>query len=426
MNARNKAVRRGVVSTLTVALCLGGFVYACVESKITTNQPSISSTAESSNSSQSSNSSAGASRGFDRNALLASLAENVIVPTYAELVTATAALETAAAAYATSLSPSDLAAARVAWRAAMHVWQRAELTQLGPAGISGAVPGGQDLRDEIYSWPLVNRCRTDTIVVSGDYAHTETFANELVNVRGLDALEYLLFNESTANACAPQTPINAEGSWDALTDVAQRRADFAHSLSLILHEHAQVLHAAWDPQAGNFTAELAGAGQSATTYDSAQAALNAVSDAMFYIEGVTKDVKLAVPTGLSPDCSSDTCPNDLELAFSHDSKEAIRQNIIGFAHLLSGGTADDALGFYDWLRHVGAGDLADTMQAKIDDAEAAVDAIEEDDLAVALANDPASVEALYFALKSATDLLKSDFITVLDLELPQDVQGDND
>jgi uncharacterized protein len=47
-------------------------------------------------------------------------------------------------------------------------------------------------------------------------------------------------------------------------------------------------------------------------------------------------------------------------------------------------------------------------------------------LAAALDQDPASVEALYFALKDVADLLKSDFITTLDLELPQAVEGDND
>jgi hypothetical protein len=40
--------------------------------------------------------------------------------------------------------------------------------------------------------------------------------------------------------------------------------------------------------------------------------------------------------------------------------------------------------------------------------------------------DKASVRAFYDALKGVTDLLKTEVVTVLDLELPQTLEGDND
>jgi len=80
----------------------------------------------------------------------------------------------------------------------------------------------------------------------------------------------------------------------------------------------------------------------------------------------------------------------------------------------------------DWLVAAGAPELAERMGDDIEAALAAVDAIEEDDLADALVADKASVESLYLATKAITDELKSQFVTVLDLELPQGAEGDND
>ena len=44
----------------------------------------------------------------------------------------------------------------------------------------------------------------------------------------------------------------------------------------------------------------------------------------------------------------------------------------------------------------------------------------------ALATDPAKVMTVYTAFKGLTDLLKTEFVTVLNLELPKTTQGDND
>jgi predicted lipoprotein len=399
---------RAAVAAVVVSLSLGVLTYACVFSKTTSNKPDASS------------SSGGT---FDRNALLRSLGDNVFTPTYAEFVTATETLEATTAKYAATLDVAERDAARLAWREAMDVWQRAELFQIGPAGVSGVAVGGRDLRDEIYSWALVNRCATDQVLVSRAFNDLPAFRSQLVNVRGLDAMEYVLFNESTSNMCAPQVPINADGTWDALTDLEQRRADYASALAVLVHENAVELSDAWSPSGDDFASELARAGSSDAGYESAQVALNAVSDAMFYLEAVTKDVKLALPTGLSADCTADTCPEELELRFARYSKQAIRQNIIGFELVFTGG---DGLGFDDWLRDIGAGDVADAMIAELANAHVALDTIEESDLVSALEQDPQSVEQVYFALKKVSDVLKSDFITTLDLDLPNAVQGDND
>ncbi|HZO11796.1 MAG TPA: imelysin family protein [Polyangiaceae bacterium] len=366
------------------------------------------------------------SSGFDKRALLAHLGQEVIVTVYIEFAAAAASVEAAAVGYASSLG--DREALEDAWRDAMAIWEQAEVMLVGPAGDSGATAGGRDLRHEIYSWPLVNRCLTDQKLVSGEYLDPEAFKNQLITARGLAALEYLIFNQSTQNACSPQSSINAQGTWAAIVDeLPQRRADYAVTLAQLLHEQAAALLSAWVAEQGNFVGELASAGNGSTVYASDQAALNAISDALFYLDIKTKDVKLAVPVGLT-DCATAICPEALESTYAGFAKDEVRANIVGFARIFHGGAREDAdaLGFDDWLVAAGAPELAERMGDDIEAALAAVDAIEEDDLADALVADKASVESLYLATKAITDELKSQFVTVLDLELPQGAEGDND
>lgn len=425
MKRRKRSLQSGravVVAAALVTLATTGF-YACVFTSTSETNPGAAD-----------GPTAGPSSGagtdtLDKRALLTSLGEKVFLPTYRDFAEAAAALESAAAAYADSGASADKEAAQQAWRDAMDIWQRAEVMRAGPAATMDAFhPGGQDLGDRIYSYPLlVNPCRVDQVLVEGLYADTSALSNQLVNTRGFDALEYLLFYEGTDNACAPQNDINSTGSWNGIVgELPERRADYAASAASILSDDADALVAAWE---GEFLAELSQAGAGSSLFDSDQAALNAVSDALFYLDKVTKDTKLAVPTGLS-DCPTETCPGELELRQSGHSKEAIVQNLEGFRMVLTGGPRGEAsnLGFDDWLVAVGDPSLALDMIDRLDAAIAAAEAIEFDDLDAALA-DPEGLEqtiALYHAVKKVTDLLKADFITVLDLEVPQAAAGDND
>src|SRR5688572_17133060 len=76
---------------------------------------------------------------FDRRAMLANLAQNVIAPTYAAFAERAAELEDAAAAWCDALGGGGEAdardAAQAAWRAAMIEWQHAEMMLVGPAAM---------------------------------------------------------------------------------------------------------------------------------------------------------------------------------------------------------------------------------------------------------------------------------------------------
>jgi uncharacterized protein len=347
--------------------------------------------------------------------------------TYAEFASRADALSAAASQASADPTAETRKAAQDAWVAAMGVWEQADVIRFGPAADPSSA-GGEGLRDEVYFWPQISRCPVEQAIAGKTYADPAFATTALVNARGLYPLEYVLFYEGTDNTCGDAATINTSGSWAAIsaTDLAQRKADYAKVLAADIAARAHALASRWDPSAGNFEAELSTAGSGSHVYTTTQMALNAVSDALFYLDTETKDGKLAKPLGLV-DCANATCPEALESPFSHRSKDDIRNNLVGFRKIFVGCEEGGAgTGFDDLLRAVGSGDLADRMTAAVDAAIAAVDAVEEPTFEEALAKDRPSVLAVYEAIRALTDLMKADFVSVLDLELPRRVEGDND
>lgn len=357
-------------------------------------------------------------------AMLSALASGVVVPTLNDFVAAAEALDQALATHSAA-SPD---AARAAWRAAMVAWQRAELFQFGPAALPPS-PGGMGLRDEIYSWPTVNPCAVDQQLTAQAYAAPDFIGKKLVNVYGLDALEYLLFHAEPGNSCAETSSINKDGLWAAISapELDQRRADYARVVGKGVVSAAKTLAAAWDPASGDFGAKLASAGTSASPYDTVEAAVDAVYAAMFYTDLQLKDDKLAVPLGIHATCATKDCSPELrESVFANHSRENIIANLEGLRLIYLGGPPGGSEpGFEDLLRGHGAETLATALAADIDAAIAAAHAID-GTLAAALADDSAKVLALHAAVKAITDRLKTDVPIATMVNVPKLGKGDAD
>ncbi len=360
--------------------------------------------------------------------VLRSLADNALAPTFAEFRTAADALEVAASAHADAVASGGDAAAtdaalRQAYADAWVAWQRAEVMQLGPAAGSQGV-GGSFLRDEIYSWPSVNRCRVDQELVSQAYADPGFFESELVNVYGFDALEWLVFAQGFDNACAPQLDINAAGEWDALDErtITERRAAYAAVVAGGIAQQASVLADAW-AVGGTWNGALSE--PSSGEYGTVQVATNEVVRAMFYVDKVLKDTKLAVPAGILA-CASEICLDGIEAPLSALSGPAAVANLEGFARLYHGGSDAAAhQGFDDMLRDAGEGALADQITADIEVAIAELSAVD-GSFAEALTSDPAALDAAHASVVALTRHLKGDFVTVLALNIPSEAAGDAD
>ncbi|MCA9665159.1 MAG: imelysin family protein [Myxococcales bacterium] len=365
--------------------------------------------------------------GFDRKAMLDNIAASVLAPAFATFADRADALVSAVTAHAAAQG-ADTAkrdAALAAWKAATLAWQRAEQMQLGPSA-STASAGGEGLRDEIYSWPTVSACAVDQQIVAQGYSDPAFIENKLVNVYGLDALEYLLAHAAAENSCPSTAAINRDGEWAAIAaaEVTKRRADYALVAAQALAKTARALADKWDASKDNFGAKLGGAGSDSSPYKTLDLAVDALFSAMYYVDYVVKDLKVEIPGGLSTNCQTD-CANQRESRWANHSKENIVANLEALQAIYRGGDKPGALGFDDWLEARGAKQLAADLDADITAAIAAANKVSPT-LGEAIANSPADVTALQQALKRITDKLNNDFVVALKVTIPPLGAGDAD
>jgi len=361
---------------------------------------------------------------LDRKAVLVSVADHVILPTYREVVAQAESLQATTEAYAAMPAEQtrrDLA--REGFQQTMKVWQRAEVLQVGPAGSPSAVKGGKDYRAKIYAWPYLNTCLIDQRILDKGYEAADFFEKASVDVYGLFALEYLLFNENVSHSC---TEANITAQWNALgtDEVRRRRADYAAKAAANLLITTRALRDAWEGSAGNFRQTFVNP-ESGSVYDNDQCAIEELFIALYYIELKTKDVKLSDP--ISENCAQAGCPERAESKWAKVSKENILANLTGFSDAFRGGAAStqNPVGFVTLLESLGATDLAVEMKKELADAIAAVEAIP-GTFEEALTSNPDKVQAALDAVKKFTDLVKSQFISVLSLRIPNEGAADND
>jgi len=337
---------------------------------------------------------------------------------YCAFRTTAEVLSRATDAYAEARSEPQLKAAQAAFRMAMARWSRAELFQFGPAASSSMSAGrdiyqGKGLRDRIYAWPTVSRCRVEEQLAEA----TPDVSAALISARGLFGLEYSLFFSGQGSECVASSRaamVLGQLSADALRE---RKARYAAAVSADLRTQSQVLIDAWSPGGSNFLESF----KLAEGYPSEQEALNVLGWALIYVEREMKDWKLGIPAGYTM-----TAPVSLaETPYAQLGSEALRENLRGFRALFQGcGAQGEGIGFDDWLQDAGHDELRDAIIDAYDNAQRALDTLPPMHMA-----SKAQLESAYMTLKMLTDLLKGDLFgagSPLGLKLPASVEGDTD
>ncbi|MCW8107449.1 imelysin family protein [Alteromonas ponticola] len=360
---------------------------------------------------------------FNESALIASVVDNVLVPTYQAFATKADTLHQSVSTYCEALRTNSNPAsaqsdAQDGWRAAMHNWQLAEVMQIGPLAENDFA-----LRNRIYSWPNVSTCAVDQEVVRAQDDNYD-ISTRTASRRGLDALEYTLFNTSLEHTCtvAGTEPDN----WDKLTDEQrkQARCDYAEIVASDLVNNANNLVSEWSGDTG-YGNILKNAGQPDSRFSTSLEAVNDISDAMFYVKEVTKDAKIATPVGIAAnDCGTSPCPQNAESVYADHSLQNIIANLKALRTLFLGGEESDT-GFNDFLSDVGDNDTAERLRTDIEAAIAYAESLNGSFSSI-LEDSPEQIESLHDDVKTVTDTMKTDFIESLSLELPATSAGDND
>ena len=367
----------------------------------------------------------------NQQALVENLTDNIITPTFSRFAELASTQTSDVEAYCTKLdeqingqgsadSTSEAkATAQASWREAMNSWQEAEVMLLGPL-----VTNENLLRNTIYSWPNTNSCGVDYDVVF--YKNNEVNGQpyditlRIPSRKGMAALEYLLFNESTAHACDSSEP----PEWSTFDDntIKLARCAFAGEVARDIQSNATGLMTSWNADDG-YANQLKQAGNTSSSIEEIHDAVNRISDAMFYLDSVTKDEKLAKPIGIfQNECNGTPCQQEVESPYANHSLSNIYYNLVGFKKLLTG---EDGLGFTDYLIDVGDEATAEAMTTDVDEALASILSIS-GSLYDVLGGDVTPAEQSHQEIKDVTDKLKTDFINSLALELPSTAAGDND
>jgi hypothetical protein len=359
------------------------------------------------------------------------------LPIQAEVDTSAALVPAAITTYCAALDGGDgpaitaaRAAADAAFGDAVDRWERADALLIGPAAMHNAT-----LRDRIYAWPALAPCEIDRDVVNHwNTPSSYDISTKLGRQRSLSAIEYLLFQAGTAHNCALEP-----AGWSALGSALPRaRCRLAATLATDVAISAAALHTAWRPASeggGDYAGELARAGQG-SSLPSAHEAVNLVSSSFFFVDRIVKDMKLGEAAGIvagnACGAVNEPCVREVELRYADRATAAIRANLAALREGVSGTrpagatwVASDGPGFDDFLVAIGHPELADSMLADLDGAIAKANALPESFLTALTSNYSAIVDT-HTAVKKFTNDLKSQFLTVLALDIPDDVASDND
>ena len=364
--------------------------------------------------------------GFSCEQMLEDIVEHTVVPAVAGFKLKAQTLATQTTAYCDALTAGTgedvaLTAAQTAWQESMNVWQQLEVMQFGPLATE---------RDEFYSWPLNDSCKVDEEVVFSLADGYDITTGVTPARRGLDGLEYLLFNSDTGISCGPNNTTAALTAWNAKADDAKLadRCSFAEKV-------------AGDLVTRSLTLESDYAQYNITSASSLQGVADSISDALFYIDKELKDDKLVAVLPLSGSQSFN--PDKLEFSFASYAKEAVYNNALGAKAIF---TANNHQGLAQYLIAAGQESLATEMLTELDTVisnssniaindtfkEILTDATVNDEqtcinsVSDSAVSDLEKLCALDNDVKAFTDDLKGQFVLTLGFSVPKDAEGDND
>ena len=201
---------------------------------------------------------------------------------------------------------------------------------------------------------------------------------------------------------------------------------------------SEAVNLAWKADFSNYRADFIASG---STGENKQALSDALINMM---DKQAKDKKISYPVGIQAACTAISCPDQTESKYSETSFENVKNNVQSFIDVYKGGTGS---GFDDLITKAGFASTAESIETS---AQAVITAIDNNsgtsiyDQATAI-NDATSDGACTNAyaspepvttgrsvcsiaglLKRVTDLLKIDFVTIVNVNLPGSVQSDND
>lgn len=284
----------------------------------------------------------------DRETMLRSLGENVIIPGFAEVAQKTTVLETAIHAFVGAPSAQTLDAAQAAWIEMGKSWKHVEMYQQGmldqerPDSLLYKIDigaGNPRVRTAAVDLAALNQAIGTSAPITPGYVEAMP-----AKLQGIPVIERLLFGASDEEVLALYT---------SASDAPNRKA-YLSSLIVSLRNRFNRVHNNWEADGDNFLEVFAGA--YGTDLGSSIGML--VEDIVALSESM-KNEKIGRPLGMSN--AQNQQPDSCEARLSGQSMAFFLENVNGIESAL---TADAA-------GRTGSGidALLDHLEAKVGDVE---------------------------------------------------------
>ncbi|GAB3802777.1 imelysin family protein [Spirosoma humi] len=345
---------------------------------------------------------------FDRKSMLTNLGNNVIIPSFDAFYQKTDALEVALTAYAADVkNEQKLLAAQQAWLAMALVWKQASVFKQGPIEDKFLASNIDFSTKGVYLNPtLLEKAITDGTTIDNAYIESKGST-----VKGIHAIEYLLFDKSQNNAAII-------GTYTASNGV--NRMAYVKALATNLKNQAKIILDDWK-------------GSYVTTFINADgrdinSSLGILSNKLIDLIYTIRDERIGAPKGNRNNGVPQ--PDLAESAVSNSSIALVINELKGLENAFLGRTPAgvDGIGLDDLLDKLGATSGTDRLSTKIKTQFASVytklNAIPVP-LQTAVVSNKTEVQAAYDEIKKLQVMMEVDMINNLGVLLTfSDNDGD--
>ena len=324
--------------------------------------------------------------------VIASITDDVIVPSYEALASETAALSDAVDALCAAPSDAVMNDAREAWRGARVAWARSEASGLGPV---------LDRRStSVIAWAVVQPERIDAFLAANPSVTTDVVRNNISSTqRGLGGIEYVLF----------------AGDAQSLHAAGPGRCSYLIAATQVVADEAAGILDDWavgggSPYKDYFT------GRSAEPLDTSEAVAEVVRTQVFLIRTIV-DMRLAEALGLRGDADPTAIPGG---GGQHALAE-LRNQVLGMRDVYEG--AEGGLGISALIVPLSE-DTDERVRAHFEASLAAIDAVD-GSLREATAEGSEQALAVYEELMALQDTLSTEVVSLLGVSVGfSDADGD--